>query len=87
MGGQSLSFWFRADITLLLKSDYTTTATYKLTNREVFNTEGTVYYPLISALNDIGTQLSNNIPAEINSMLVALALKENSAICLIDILQ
>lgn len=67
MGGQSLSFWFRADITLLLKSDYTTTATYKLTNREVFNTDGVVYYPLISALNDIGTQLTNYIPADINS--------------------
>lgn len=63
----SNSFYFRIDLTIRLLDDPDTTETIKFTNRAIYNTDTTEYWPLITQISDIGVQMGNFTPANTNN--------------------
>lgn len=62
------TYWIRADVTLALKSDASSTKTVSFINAPALSVPSDgVYWPILNAINDIGTALGNFVPATMNS--------------------
>lgn len=67
MTGLATSHYIKIDVTLKLKTDATTSETVSFTNRPIYNVDTGEYWPIITAISDIGVAMGNFVPAATNT--------------------